>query len=296
MWGRWLLRPRYLRGAGAPDPSTTLFGAALSFPVLVAPWAYQRLTHPKGDLATRRAASAAGTLMVVSSTAEDLIEDVAEAADGPAWWQLYVFSDRGATADMLARVAAAGYGAIVWTVDFPVNGLRHRDTRNGFVMPIGVHPAGMVYDPDLRWDDLEWIRKRAPGLPIIVKGLLAAEDARLALEHGADGIVVSNHGARQLDGVLTPLEALREIVEAVDGRVPVLIDGGIRRGTHVLVALALGAAAVMVARPVAWGLAAHGEEGVAGVLAIFRAELENAMSLTGCTTLHEIEMSLLREV
>jgi isopentenyl diphosphate isomerase/L-lactate dehydrogenase-like FMN-dependent dehydrogenase len=289
---RWMLRPRFLRGAGRPDTTATVMGTRVAFPVLVAPWAYQRLVAPAGELATRRATSAAGTVMVVSSTALDILEEVALAAPDPAWWQLYVFSDRGATSEMLARVRAAGYGALVWTVDFPVNGLRHRDTRNGFVMPIGVDPEGLVYDPELSWDDLAWIRDHAAGLPVVVKGLLTAEDAVLAVEHGADGVVVSNHGGRQLDGVPGGLDALGEVVDAIHGRIPVLMDGGVRRGIDVLKALGLGAQAVLIGRPVAWGLAAAGEDGVAGVLRIIREEVSNAMALTGCRTVSDIRPEL----
>ncbi|GIU98371.1 MAG: alpha-hydroxy-acid oxidizing enzyme [Actinomycetota bacterium] len=291
---RWLLRPRYLRGAAAPDPSTRLLGVPLAFPVLVAPVAYQRLLHPEGELATRRAAARVGTVMVVSSTAADLLEDVAAAAEGPAWWQLYLWRDRGAAAELLARVREAGYGALVWTVDLTTWGRRLRDLRTGFEVPPALVPSAHDPEPDLRWEDLAWIRERAAGLPVLVKGLLTAEDARLALEHGADGVVVSNHGGRQLDAVVGSLEALPEIVETVQGRVPVLMDGGVRRGTDVLVALALGASAVLVGRPAAWGLAAEGERGVAGALSILRDELESAMALTGCRTLADVGPALVR--
>lgn len=290
---RWALRPRFLRGFGAPDASTMVLGTSLAFPVLVAPWAYQSMAHPDGERATARAAAAAGTVMVVSTTAIDILEEVASAAAAPKWWQLYVFSDRGATADVLARAVAAGYEAVCWTVDFPVNGLRHRDTRNGFVMPIGLSTSELVYDPMLSWDDLAWIRELTPGLPLLLKGILTAKDAELAVQAGADGIVVSNHGGRQLDGVQAGLSALPDVVAQVSGRVPVLMDGGVRRGTDVLKALALGAAAVLVGRPAIWGLAAGGEEGVAGVLAILRAELENAMALAGCRTVAEIGHELI---
>lgn len=289
---RWMLRPRFLRGAGSPDPSTSVLGTALAFPVLVAPWAYQRLAHPEGELATARAAAAAGTVMVVSSTTHADLEGVAAAADGPKWWQLYVAEDRGFTAAMLARVAEAGYEAICWTVDFVVNGLRHRDTRNGFVMPVGIGASDYIFDASLTWDDLAWIREQAPGLPVVVKGLLTAEDAELAVQAGADAIVVSNHGGRQLDRSPAGIDALPEVVAQVAGRVPVLVDGGVRRGVDVLTALALGAEAVLVARPAIWGLAAEGEAGVRGVLAILRAELENAMALTGCRTVDEIGRAL----
>jgi 4-hydroxymandelate oxidase len=289
---RWMLRPRFLRGAGSPDPSTSILGTPLAFPVLVAPWAYQRMAHPEGELATARAAAAAGTVMVVSSTTESYLEDVAAAGDGPTWWQLYVAEDRGFTEAMLARVVAAGYGAICWTVDFPVAGLRHRDTRSGFVMPFGTSASDYVFDAALTWDDLAWIREHAPGLPVVVKGLLTAEDAELAVQAGADAIVVSNHGGRQLDRSPAGIDALPEVVAQVSGRVPVLVDGGVRRGIDVLTALALGATAVLVGRPTIWGLAAEGEAGVRGVLAILRAEFENAMALTGCRTVDEIGRAL----
>jgi 4-hydroxymandelate oxidase len=290
---RWVLRPRFLRGSGATDPSTALLGTRIAFPVLVAPWAYQGRAHPDGELGTVRGATRAGTIAVVSSTAVNDLERIAAASDGPKWWQLYLFADAGLNAEMLGRVATAGYEAICWTVDFPVAGLRHRDSRSGFVIPMGVGDDDYVFEPNMTWDHLAFIREHTPGLPVLVKGILTAEDARLAAEHGADGVVVSNHGGRQLDSCIASLDALPEIVEAVEGRLPVLMDGGVRRGTDVLKAIALGAAAVMVGRPAAWGLAAEGEDGVAGVLDILRAEVENAMALTGCRTIAEIGRDLL---
>ena len=289
---RWSLRPRYLRGAGSPDPSTSILGVPISFPVLVAPWAYQGLAHPDGELASARAAAAAGIAMVVSSTTTEFLEDVAAASDGPKWWQLYVFDDRKITSEMLRRIVAAGYSAVCLTVDFPVMGLRHRDTRNGFVPPIGMPASSLTFDPLLSWDDIGWVRERTPGLPVLVKGILTAEDAELAVAAGVDGVVVSNHGGRQLDGVPAGITALPEVVDAVAGRVPVLMDGGVRRGTDILKALALGAAAVMVGRPLIWGLAVDGEAGVSHVLALLRAEFENAMALTGCRTVAEITGAL----
>lgn len=289
---RWVVRPRFLRGAGSPDPSVEVLGTRLAFPVLIAPWAYQRLAHPDGEMATVRAGASAGTVTVVSSTAFDRVEEVAAAADGHAWWQLYVATDRGFTAEMLARVAAAGYGAIVWTVDFVVNGLRHRDTRSGFEMPFGLGTSDYEFDPALSWDDIAWIREHAQGLPVLVKGLLTAEDAELAVGAGADGIVVSNHGGRQLDRSPAALDALPEVVEAVAGRVPVLMDGGVRSGVDALIAMALGADAVLVGRPAAWGLAADGEAGVAGVLRILHDGFVNAMALSGCRTTAEIGRQL----
>jgi 4-hydroxymandelate oxidase len=288
---RWVLRPRFLRAVGEPDPSCEVAGTRVSAPILVAPWAYQGLAHPDGELATARAAATAGTIMVVSTTAVDRLEEVAAASPGPKWWQLYVFEDRDVTASMLDRVVASGYGAICLTVDFPTNGLRHRDTRNGFVMPIGLSVDDLTYDPNLSWEDLGWIRERT-GLPLFVKGLLTGEDAALALEAGVDGIVVSNHGGRQLDSSPAALTVLPEIVDVVAGRVPVLMDGGVRRGTDVLKALALGAEAVLVGRPCAWGLAAAGEQGVADVLRILREEFINALALTGCRAVEDISRDL----
>jgi isopentenyl diphosphate isomerase/L-lactate dehydrogenase-like FMN-dependent dehydrogenase len=283
----WVIRPRMLTGAWPVDPSTSVLGNEIAFPVLVAPWAYQKRAHPEGELATARAAARAGTLMVVSSTAFEYLEDVAAASDATKWWQLYVFTDRGLTVDMLHRVHAAGFGAVCLTVDFPDSGLRHRDTRSGFQIPIGLPSDDLTYAPDLTWDDLGWIREAAP-VPVLVKGLMTGEDARLAVEAGVQAIVVSNHGGRQLDSVHAPITVLPEIVEAVEGRVPVLVDGGFRRGTDVFKALALGAAAVLVGRPACWGLAAAGEDGVADVLRILRTELENTMVLSGTRSVADI--------
>ncbi len=288
---RWVIRPRMLTGASPPDPSTEVLGARIEAPILVAPWAYQRLAHPDGEVATARAASRAGTIMVVSTTAQDILEDIAAAGAAPTWWQLYVYTEREVTVETLHRVHEAGYAAICFTVDFPVAGLRHRDTRTGFDMPFGLPHNDLVFDPSITWDDIAWIRDQAP-LPILVKGIMTAEDARLAVEHGADGVIVSNHGARQLDAVAATLTVLPEIVEAVDDRIPVLMDGGVRRGTDVFKALALGADAVMVARPICWGLAVAGEEGVVDVLRILRGELINTMSLAGTHALSDITPTL----
>jgi isopentenyl diphosphate isomerase/L-lactate dehydrogenase-like FMN-dependent dehydrogenase len=289
---RWVIRPRVLTGAYRPDPATEILGTRIGFPVLVAPWAYQRLAHPDGEVATARAAARAETIMVVSTTALDRLEAVAEASTFAKWWQLYMFTDRGLSAEMLRRVHAAGFGAVCFTVDFPVGGLRHRDTRSGFDVPIGLPQDDLIFDPNITWDDLDWIRGLAP-LPLLVKGILTAEDARIAVERGVDGIVVSNHGGRQLDGVAAGISALPEVVEAVQGKVPVLVDGGVRRGIDVFKALALGADAVMVGRPAAWGLAVAGEDGVVDVLGILRAEFENAMTLAGVRTVGEITSSFI---
>ena len=289
---RWRLRPRVLRGAGRPDPSTSVLGTPVSSPVLVAPLAYQSLAHPGGASATARGAAAAGTIMVVSSTAVDELEVVAAATEGPKWWQLYVFEDRAETTAMLARVVDAGYDGLCLTVDVPVLGLRHRDTRHGFRLAIGPPSSRLPFDAMLTWDDIGWIREQAPGMPLLLKGIVTAEDAELAVSTGVDGIVVSNHGGRQLDGSPAGMTALVEVAGAVGGRLPVLMDGGIRRGTDVLKALALGAGAVLVGRPALWGLAVGGEDGVADVLRILHDELVNAMALCGCRTVAEITSAL----
>jgi 4-hydroxymandelate oxidase len=287
-YDRWVLRPRVLRGVGATDARLDLLGASMSMPVVVAPWAYQRFAHPDGELATARAAARAGTVMCVSTTASDILEDIAAASDGPKWWQLYVFSDRAYTENMLARVVEAGYRTIVWTVDLNAYGLRHRETRAGYEPPITPTTETLAYDVTLSWDDLPWIREHTTGLPLLLKGILTGEDAELAVDAGVEGIVVSNHGGRQLDSSPASLDALPEVVDAVAGRIPVLVDGGVRRGTDVVKALALGAAAVMIGRPAAWGLAAAGEDGVVDVLRILRDEVVNAMTLCGCAAVDEI--------
>ncbi len=287
---RWVIRPRVLTDASPPDPSIELVGTRIDLPILIAPWAYQRFAHPDGELATARAAARAGTAVVVSSTAEDLLEAIAKETQAPKWWQLYVYEDRALTEDMLRRAHAAGFSATCFTVDLPVVGLRHRDTRNGFEMPIGLPQSDRTFDPHIGWDDIAWIREHAP-LPVLLKGIMTAEDARLAVDAGIDGIVVSNHGARQLDSVAACITVLPEIVEAVAGRIPVLMDGGVRRGTDVFKALALGADAVLVGRPACWGLAVAGEDGVFDVLRIFREELENTMALAGTPTVGDIGRS-----
>jgi len=306
-----LLKPRVLRDVSRLDAAVELFGTRLAYPILLAPTAYHRLMHPEGELATARGAGAAGTVMVISSAANTTVEDIAAAATGPLWFQLYVQPDRDFTRDLVLRAEAAGCRAICLTVDSPVLGTRNRETRAGFRLPEGIDranlrgckgaraghfDAGGVYSDELNaaltWDVLGWLRSFAK-VPILLKGIMAAEDAALAVEHGADGIVVSNHGARNLDTTPATLEALPGVIEAVDGRLPVLLDGGIRRGTDVVKALALGARAVMIGRPAIWGLAAAGAEGVASVMQILRTELLAAMALCGCPTLAAIDRRVL---
>jgi 4-hydroxymandelate oxidase len=282
-----------LRGSGDPDPSTSVLGSAFAFPVGIAPWAFQGRVHADGEPGTGRAAAALGVPMCVSSTVLDGLEGVA-ASGAELWWQLYIWRDRGATADLLRRAEAAGYRALVWTVDVPALGRRHRDTRTGFALPVGPAGTPQEFEPALSWDDLAWVRAQAPSLPVIVKGILRADDATAAIDHGADAIVVSNHGGRQLDRSPASLDALPGVVEAADGRVPVLVDGGVRDGADVLIALALGAAAVLVGRPTAWGLAVGGQAGVEAVLTFLRDGFVSAMANAGCRTVGDIARDLIR--
>jgi len=255
---RWTIWPSMLRGSGDPDPSTSVLGTDFAFPVGVAPWAFQWQVHADGEPGTARAAAVLGVPMCVSSTVLDGLEAVA-ATDAALWWQLYIWRDRDATAALLRRAEAAGFRALVWTVDVPALGRRHRDTRTGFALPVGPAGTPQEFEPNLSWDDLAWVRTQAPSLPVIVKGILRGDDALAAIDHGADAVIVSNHGGRQLDRTPASLDALPGVVEAVEARVPVLVDGGIRDGADVLIALALGASAVLVGRPTAWGLAVGGQ-------------------------------------
>ncbi|HEY3524402.1 MAG TPA: alpha-hydroxy acid oxidase [Candidatus Limnocylindrales bacterium] len=306
-WSRYRLLPRVLVDVSTVDPSTSLLGVPASMPVATAPMAAHALAHPEAEAATARAAAAAGIPFTLSTMSSRSIEAVAEAApDASRLFQLYVQRDPAASRSLVERAAAAGYRAIVLTVDLPVLGYRERDLRNGWELdvPLGNFaersPTHATYGGDgpdesgyetlehqrevgLRWEDVETIRDWT-GLPIVLKGILRADDARLALQHGADAIVVSNHGARQLDRTPAPVDVLAEIVDAVDGRAEVWVDGGVRRGLDVATALALGARGVLVGRPVLWGLAAGGEAGVMRVLDILRQELVTAMTLLGTPT------------
>jgi len=300
---RWVLRPRMLVDVGTAKADATVLGRAVTMPVLVAPTALHGVVHPDGELATARGAAAAGTVMCLSSLASVAPAELAAGAPtGRRWFQLYWSRDRGFTKDLLAAVVEAGFEALVLTVDLPAAGRRERDLRSGFELPEGYalpslpsHLGGgyfhsalnEVVDVTLTWADLEWLRTNC-SLPLVVKGVLTAEDADLACEHGATGIVVSNHGGRQLDGVAASLDALPEAVEAVAGRAEVLMDGGVRRGTDVIKALALGAKAVMVGRPVIWGLAVDGEAGVRRVLELLREEVLLALVLLGCRAPDEV--------
>jgi 4-hydroxymandelate oxidase len=307
---RITIRPRMLVGVEQVDCSTAVLGQKLPYPIGLAPTAFNKLGHPDGEVAAARAAGAAGALMCASTISSTPLEDIAAAATGPLWFQLYVYRDREITRDLVRRAEAAGYRALVVTVDTPRLGRRERDVRNEFALPADVHVSNLeryhtadlttwggtpsfreyvhrLLDPSLTWDSIEWLASLSR-LPVLLKGVLTAEDATLSEQHGASGIIVSNHGGRQLDGATSTIGALPEVIEAVSGRVPVLLDGGVRRGTDVFKALAIGAAAVLIGRPYLWGLAAAGEAGVARVLEMLHAELELAMALAGCPTVAAI--------
>ena len=312
-FSRFVLRPRVLLDVARRDLSTTVLGTTVSMPVLVSPTALHAMAHPDGEVETARGAAAAGTVLTLSSLASRTLEDVA-AVGGPRWFQLYVQRDRDVTAELVKRADAAGYSAIVLTADLPVVGARDRDVRNSFTIPPGMGYANLAVtrppesqasdlaafiafqgDPSLNWSDVEWVRSLTD-LPFLLKGVLTGEDARRAVDSGFEGIVVSNHGGRQLDGAIASLDALPEVVAAAAGRAEVLVDGGVRRGTDVLKALALGARAVMVGRPVLWGLAVAGAEGVRHVLDLIRKELDVAMAIAGCRSVAETGPALVRRL
>jgi isopentenyl diphosphate isomerase/L-lactate dehydrogenase-like FMN-dependent dehydrogenase len=278
------LRPRVLVDVGAVSTATTVLGTEIGLPVLIAPLAMQRLAHPDGEEATARAAAAAGTVMCLSSAATCAPAELP--GDGPRWFQVYVWRPRSKTEAAIEEAVDAGYSALVLTVDVPYIGRRERDVRVGFEVPEGLTVQGDLFgegfDASVSWRDLKWLA--GYGLPVVVKGLLTAEDAQLACEHGAAAVVVSNHGGRQLDGVSATLDVLEEVVAAVDGRAEVYLDGGVRRGVDVLKALALGARAVLIGRAMLWGLAVAGEEGVTDVLRMFQEEVELGLALLGCAS------------
>jgi len=302
-WRRYRFRPRVLVDVAAVDPATTMLGAPVDFPVAVAPMAVHGLAHPLGELASARAAATASVPFTLSTMSSQSMEDVAAGAPGGRrWFQLYVQARPNQTRHLVERATASGYEAIVVTVDLPVLGYRERDRRSGFdlVVPLGNFDsvdAGPSHRPDatgfevlstwerrtLVWDDLATIRSWS-SLPMVLKGILTPEDARLAVEHGAAAVVVSNHGARQLDRTVTPVDALAEIVAEVGDSTEVWVDGGVRRGLDIAIALALGARGVLVGRPIFWALAAAGQPGVERALAVLREEFEIAMALLGAPT------------
>lgn len=314
-WERLQLLPRVLRPLAGGHTRVSLLGRTLAHPLMLAPVAYQRLAHPDGELATAHAAAAQQAGLVLSTQASTRLEDVAQAVRddperGPLWFQLYLQPDRGFTRELVQRAEAAGYEALVLTVDAPVNGARDRERRAGFRLPPQVravnldglrHPvagqagAGALFDGLLQhapsWDDVAWLQAQTR-LPILLKGVLHPEDARQAAALKLAGLIVSNHGGRTLDTTPASAEVLPRLADVVGGTLPLLVDGGIRRGTDVLKAMALGASAVLIGRPYLWGLANAGAVGVAHVLRLLRDELEMAMALCGCRTLDQAGPSL----
>jgi 4-hydroxymandelate oxidase len=303
--------PRVLRDVSAVDTRLSLLGLSLPFPILLAPTGFQRLFHDEGELATARGAGAAGALYTLSTPATTSLEDVAKVAKAPVWFQLYVQRDRDFTLELVKRAKAHGYRAIVLTVDTPVLGARDREQRRQLELPPGMELPNLrglgqrsneptfqhgtrnpFLDPSLTWKDLAWLAGEIE-LPVVVKGVLHPDDARLAIEHGAAAIGVSNHGGRNLDTVPATIDALPAVVDAVAGRVPVLFDGGVRRGVDVVKALALGASAVMIGRPYLWGLAAAGSDGVTRVVRLLVTELELAMAQCGAASLAELTRELI---
>jgi len=309
-FARLRLMPRVLNAVGGGDTTVTLFGHRHPAPLLLAPVAFQQLAHPEGEAASVLAASAMQTAMVVSTQAGIALETLAEQAQAPLWFQLYIQPDREFTASLVKRAEAAGVQALVVTVDAPIHGPRNREQRARFVLPPcitpvnlagmrelppeSIHPGGpsLLQSARVRraptWADVRWLRTLTR-LPILLKGILSPDDALRAIDAGADGVIVSNHGGRTLDTVPASIDALPAIANAVTGRIPLLLDGGIRRGTDVFKALALGASAVLIGRPAMHALAAAGAPGVAHVLHIVRTELEMAMVMCGCRTLAEID-------
>jgi 4-hydroxymandelate oxidase len=314
-WERLKLYYRVLAGVAKRDLTTTVLGQSISMPIVVAPTAFHKLACEAGEIAAAKAAKAAGTLFILSSLSNTAMELVFAQAAPPRWFQLYFYKDRAITLDLVQRSEAAGAEAIVLTVDAPGLGTRERDARNSFRLPEGlavenlaplgkgafpeVTGSGLAayvranFKEDLGFDDLDWLCQ-STRLPVVVKGVCRGDDARRAAEHGAKAVVVSNHGGRQLDTAPATCEALPHVVEAVGDLCEIYVDGGIRRGSDVLKAIALGARAVLVGRPVLWGLCVAGEDGALQVLEILRRELDEAMLLCGCTTLSDIDGSLLK--
>ena len=298
-FGRRRLRPRVLRGITAVDTHTTMLGREVSLPVAFAPAGFNRLAHPEGEVAVTQAAAAAGIVHCCSTFSSRTIEDVGAAGDRP-WFQLYASYDRSVTDSLVQRAEAAGYQAIAVTVDLPVVGYRDRELRNHFVVPpeffANMRPdvegelADVVFNEThqgLSWDDIDRLRS-VTSLPIVLKGILTAEDARIAVEHGVDGIIVSNHGGRQLDRSIATLDALDEVVQTAGDSCEVYLDGGVRRGVDVVTALAMGARSVFVGRPYLYALAAAGQAGVSRCIEILRAETENALHLMGAARVDDL--------
>lgn len=289
------LKPRILQDVSTLDTRVKLFGQELAFPIILAPTGAQKFVHPEGDMASVRGAAAANATLCISSSASMKVEDIASAAKGPVWFQLYVQKDRGFTKDLVQRAEGSGCRALCVTVDSPTFGARNREDRAKDELPARELPnlKGKDYlDPTLSWKDIDWLRGFAK-TPIMLKGILNPDDAAIAVRAGVAGIIVSNHGARNLDTVPATIDALPLVIDRVQGRVPVIVDGGIRRGTDVIKALARGASAVQIGRPYLWGLGVAGAEGVTRVVEILRHEFEMAMMSMGRPTLASIDKSAL---
>ncbi|MEO8446846.1 MAG: alpha-hydroxy acid oxidase [bacterium] len=313
---RIFLKYRVLVDVSNIDLTTKVLGHDISMPVMIAPTAFHKMADEEGEVAVARAAGKAGTIMILSTLSNSDIEEVVAASVGPVWFQLYVYKDREVTRDLIIRAENAGCKAIVLTVDAPFLGTRERDVRNRFYLPEGLSVKNLLpvqkhnvpkidnsglsayvhefLDPSLSWKDISWL-KSITKLPLIIKGIACAEDAQLCVENGAAGIVVSNHGGRQLDTCRATIDVLPEVSKLVDEKIEIYLDGGIRRGTDVIKALALGAKAVLIGRPVIWGLSAEGEKGVTAVLEIFRKETELAMALCGCDSIKKISRNLIAQ-
>ena len=302
-WDRLRLAPRVLVDVGVRDLTVDLLGRERAHPVVVAPMAHQRHAHAAGEAGTARAAAATGSTYVLSSQTNTPPSEVAAVAGPDRWFQLYVFRDRQVSRDLVAEARESGFEALVLTVDFPVGGWRERDRTSGFRFehPLAVNPGGRpltgtqvadLHDPTLTWDDVAELAESA-GMPLVLKGILRPDDAARAVDAGAAGVVVSNHGGRQLDTVLTGAEALPAVVDAVAGRADVLVDGGVRRGWDVAKALCLGASGVLVGRPVLWGLARGGTAGAQAVLEQLVAELDSTLALLGCPRARDLDRDLL---
>ncbi|QBI19852.1 alpha-hydroxy-acid oxidizing protein [Egibacter rhizosphaerae] len=309
-WHRLRLRPRVLRDVGSVDASTTLLDRATPTPIMVAPTAMHRLAHVDGEQGSAAAAAQVGAVFVAATMATQSLESVARVAPGARrWFQLYVHRDRGMTRDLVDRAADTGFEALVVTVDAPVPGIRRRDRANGFELPEDLELANVraslnsdsggamdeysdaALEPGLTFDDLAWLAALRD-LPLFVKGVLRADDAAACIEAGASGVIVSNHGGRQVDGAVSTVDALREIAPRLDAGAELYVDGGVRSGTAVAAALALGARGVLVGRPVIWGLAAGGRDGAAAVLTELHEELERAMTLLGAPTVADLSPDL----
>ena len=310
------INPRVLTDVSKLDTTTTVFGVKLAHPILVAPTAYHRLVHAEGELATVRGVGAAAGMMGISSFATTSVEDIAKAASGPLFFQLYIQPDRGLTREMVERAHEAGCKAICVTVDSPVAGARNREARARFALPEGLErpnlkprggqgpaasvthraPEGSIFssvlDPSLTWKDIAWV-KSISKVPVWVKGIVNPDDALRAATEGVDGVMVSNHGARNLDTLPATIDALPRIAAKVEGRVPLIVDGGVRRGTDIIKAIALGAQAVMIGRPVLYGLTVGGADGVEKVINTLRQELEMALALSGRRSLAELDASVI---